>query len=842
MLRVALRSLSTNRIRLALTVTAVVTAVAFVASSFILTDGVRAAAATLSSAVATGADLEVRPTVDEFGVARPVDETLLTAVSNTVGVAESEPVLRADGQLKLYDADGQPIDADGAPQLTSAWMESPTLNPFALVVGQAPVSGEFSMDVDTANRHGFQVGSYYDLAGPTETSRVRLSGVVASDQPVDTLATVFMQLPTDDLQRLLGRNGYDAVQVILSEPADAAAVQARLTALGPDLEVVDRSTLSEEMTGQLDQDTNVLGQVLLGFAAISIFVAALVIRNTFAILLRQRTREFALLRAVGATSRQIMRSVIYEAVVLGIAASAIGLVAGLGVALSLREAFNALGASLPDTSLVLAPRTIVIGALVGTAITVVSSIGPARHAARVPVISALRRDLDARHRTSRRRLLASLTVIGGGVVAVVVGLTADPALGSPPGYLAAGAIALFVGVLVASPLIATPATRAIGWPVARLLGAAGRMGLRNLNRDPLRTSTTAAALMIGVTLVSLTLTVGESVKQQIQSSLTDTVYADYIVSEGESNSGYPVDLGIALNELPETETVVGFRYDDVKINGEIQRVSATAHQDAADLFDWDLASGVAFDVDTPDPVLVSDEEATTRNLQVGDTVPASFADGSSRNLTIIGIYRDDETLEEPYLLDLDTWDAVSNSSIDLWLAMTLADDVTAEQATSAFEPIVARYSSAGIRTTEDHIRLLQSFVDNTLVVVNLMVVLALLIALIGIANTLALAVIERTQEIGLLRSVGMTRRQVQRMVRCEAALIAMFGATLGVATGVALGSITVAALPSNFVSALAVPWLQLVTVTIIAGVASVAAAWLPARRASRLNVLEAVAA
>ena len=841
MLRLTLKNLAANRVRLALTTFAVVLAVSFVVSSFVLTDGLRSSFGDLSEDIVAGTDLELRP-VDEFGRAERIDESLLDDVAALDGVASAAPVVVAENTIRPINADGEGIPLNGPPQIAFGWVDDDRLSRFTLVEGRAPGTGEFTIDLDAAANHGFAVGQTYDVVTPDGQTELTLSGLTSFGDSNDTLGASLMQLDLEQLQSLVGEQGYDSIAVALTAGADRDDVARQLGALAPAAEVVDQATLESEQRADFNEGIDIIGNVLLGFAGVSLFVSIFIIYNTFSIVLGQRTRELALLRTVGADPAQLRRSVLLEALVIGLVASAVGILAGVGVALGLREVFGALGAELPDSPIVVSARTVVAAAVVGIGVTLVSAVGPARKASRVPPVAALRDGVTAGAVSGRSRFTIGAALTAVGAAAGAVGLFVASSVLSVVALLAVGSIAVFVGVTLLSPLVAVPLTRALGWPLRRTTGVSGRLAQQNAGRNPQRTATTAAALMIGLALVSMTLTVGESVKAQLRSTLDSSVQADYLVTdESGGASPFPAEVRDRFSTNEVVDGLTSFRYDQAMVDGEVRSVMATDLAATDRLFDLDLADGVGQDPAVADAVLVADEEAEAAGLAVGDTVTMAFASGEERALSVIGIYRDDIVTDEPYLLDLSTWEAVGAERSDTWLALSLVDGVGKEQADEAFAPIAADYPQLDVGTANEFVEGIEAEVDQLLAAVNVMVALAVIIALIGIANTLALSVFERTRELGLLRAVGMTRRQLRRMVRLEAALVALFGAALGVGVGVLFGWAAVVALPATVTSTLAVPVERILILVAVAGAAGLVAAWGPARRAGRLDVLQAIA-
>ncbi|MEM7324302.1 MAG: FtsX-like permease family protein [Actinomycetota bacterium] len=840
MLRLTIKNLAANRIRLALTTFAVVLAVSFVVSSFVLTDGLRSSFGDLSSDIVAGTDLEVRPT-GEFGAADRVTTDDLAATRAVDGVAAAAPTLSAEDLVRPRNAAGEEIPTNGPPQIAMAWIDDQRLSAFSLVEGAAPTAGQFTMDLDAAANHGFEIGETYDLIAPTGLTPLTLSGLTSFGQSNDTLGATLMHMDMETVRSLLGTtDGFDSIVVALDDGADRTAVERAVAAAVPAAEVVDQATIESEVRADFNQGINIIGNILLGFAGVSLFVSIFIIYNTFAIVLGQRTKELALLRTVGADPAQLRRSVLIEATFIGAIASAVGIVAGIGVAFGLRGIFDMLGASLPDSPVILSARTILIACAVGIGVTLISAVGPARRAARVSPIAALRDGADAGAADGRSRLSAGLLVTAFGLAAGAAGLFAASSVTSVVALLALGSIGIFIGITMLSPVVAGPLTRLLGWPLQRAFGTSGRLATQNAGRNPQRTATTAAALMIGLALVTMTLTVGESAKAQLRSTLESSVRADYLaVDRGEES--LPAAVEARLEAEDNVLTVTSFRYDAAIIDDEERFVMATDLAATDQLFDLDLASGSLDAGATADPVLISDEEAASTGLTVGDSVSMFFESGERRDLTVIGVYRDDIITEESYLLDLRTWDEVGAEPTDTWLALSVVDGLGEAEIAAAFAAVTAEFPQVDIDTANAFVDGVEAEVDQLLAALNVMVALAVIIALIGIANTLALSVFERTREIGLLRAVGMTRGQLRRMVRMEAALVALFGAALGVSIGVLFGLAAVAALPAWITSTMAVPTTRILILVAIAGVAGLLAAWGPARRAGKLDVLDAIA-
>ncbi len=839
MLRLTLKNLGANRVRFLLTAFAVVLAVAFVVSSFILTDGLRSSFNTLSSDIVGSTDYEIRP-ADEFGAPDVLEETILDDAAEVAGVAAAAPLVVTEDTVRPVKGNGEEITINGPPQIAFGWIDEPRLSTFTLIEGEAPDEpGEFTIDVDAAANHDFVVGETYDIITPGERSEATLVGITRFGAENDTLGATLMQFEVGALQELRGEGGYDAVSIALDAGADRTAVEADLAALAADIDVLDQATLESEQQAQFNSAIDIIGNILLGFAGVSLFVSVFIIYNTFSIVLGQRTRELGLLRTLGADPTQLRRSVVLEALVIGVLASIIGVAAGAGLAVGLKELFAAIGAELPESPITISARTAIVAAVVGIGVTVVAAVGPARKASRVPAIVALRDGAAAGEVSSTIRFTIGAALVAVGVVAGAAGLFAVSGVAPVVALLALGAITVFVGVTLLSPAVAGPLTSILGWPADATTGIPGRLARQNAGRNPQRTATTAAALMIGLALVSMALTVGESGKAQLRSTLESSVSADYIVD---------IDFGVIPTELIEdlsanevTDEVVAFSYDDAEIGDEVVGVMTADLTAMATMFDLGMTEGSAVPGEVTNAVLVADQVAEADGVAVGDTIEVGFSSGESRSLEVVGIYTDDIVAEQGYVIDRTVWTEAGADDSIYWLGLSLNEGVSIAEADAAFAASAEANQQVTIADSQAFVKGIEGEIDQLLTVINAMVALAVIIALIGIANTLALSVFERTRELGLLRAVGMSRRQLRRMIRFEAAVVALFGATLGVALGIFFGWAAVLALPDAVTSTMAVPVTRIALLVAVAGVAGLAAAWGPARRAGRLQVLDAIA-
>ncbi len=567
--------------------------------------------------------------------------------------------------------------------------------------------------------------------------------------------------------------------------------------------------------------------------------SAFLINNVFAISIGQRLRELALLRAVGANGRQVRRMIYVEALVTSVVATILGIVGGIFVAKAIVGIFNAAGAGFPDVGTVLKPRTIVIAFLVGVGITLASVMIPAIRAARVPPVAAMRPELGF-EALSTKRLIVGTTVAVVGVVAFVVGLFVRP--GGTVGTLGlagVGALLMFLGVASVSSTVARPATKLIGWPVAKLFRTPGVLARENAGRSPRRTSATAAALMVGVALVSAASVFAASLRHTFSSVLERAVKADYIITD-ESFQGLPPTVAQTLDQLPELSAVTPIRQAQVEIDGDRKDVGAANPTALAELVDIDMQEGSIGDL-REGGILVHKDPASDLDLQIGDTVAATFQNGTQEQLRVDGIYND-ASLVGNWLISLNTLEQATNQPPrDLFVVAKLAGGVSPQQGNDAVEQAMQPFPQAKVQSNAEFREDQEGQIDQLLVVISVLLGFSILIAVLGISITLALGVFERTREIGLLRAVGMNKRQTRRSVRWEAIIVATFGAIVGIVLGTLIGIALSLAVPDTVIDGITIQYSTIVIILVGAVVAGFLAALYPSYKASNMNVLEAIA-
>ena len=857
MFKLALRSLIDKKLRFALTTLVVVIGVMFVVGSFTLTDSLRSAFAGLAQDVAEGSDLTVRASqevgddFDRAGVPDSVAET----IAGVDGVARVQPDV-ASLNVVIVDGDGRPIRPPGPPTLGFSF------NPdaFFITEGAEPQGpGEFAADNATASDNGLAVGQVYEINGPVGVERFELVGLFNFGAPDSHsgLGQTMAAFELDEARRFLDVDQYLAVGVVVDPGADVAGVQARLTAeLGDAYEVITQEAFAAEQQAEFDEGITIFNTVLLVFAFIAVFVSAFIINNTFQIILGQRVREIGLWRAIGATGGQVSRSVVTESAIVGVLSTVIGIGMGLVLTVVLRFVLDGLGFPLPPGPLELRPRTVVLAVVVGLGVTMVSSIAPAVRARRISPVAALSHDVTLGEAGLRRRLITGGALGGVGVVALAAGMTGGLDTTSTFTLLGVGALLAFVGINILSPAFARPVASVLGRPVSALFGVPGRLARDNAARNPRRTASTAGALMVGLSLMGLTSVVGESIKKTVVDVLENAVEADYFIRPDQTRFdpgvGFPARVADDIEALPEIESVVRMRFafGGISVDGEARDVLAADMDLAESHFDSQVSSG---DVAAGDPlasVALHTDSAASLGVAVGDTLEATFPDNETDTLTVVAVY-DDAAIYGNWLIDVALWDRHFNRSELFFASARIAgfsDDlpdaeqaVLRERSRVAIDAVLDRYPTV---KAEDRVEFRQSQeaqLSAVLTVIQVLLGLSFGIALIGIINTLSLSVFERTREIGLLRSVGMTRRQLRRSIYWEALVVATFGGLLGVTVGTVFGVATTLALPDSIVRDLAVPVADLVVFVAISAVAGLLAAILPALRAARMNVLDAIA-
>lgn len=844
MFRLSLRTVLAHKGRFLMTTLAVVVGVGFVVGAFVVTDTLRRAVDDLFETINT-TDVTVRAVTDlESGAGGPasrgrIDGALVREVQAVDGVAVAGGSVV--GYAQLLTVEGDPVTTTGAPLFGFNWPDDPRLTPAILDAGRAPTAaGEVAIDRGTAQDYDFAVGDRTHLLVSAGQVPVTIVGVFGWGESNSLLGARLTGMEAGWADEVLAAGGrVDTVDVVAEDGTDPAELAARIDdVLPPGAEAVASTQVVDEGQEQVSGMLSVFQNVLLAFAGIAVFVSAFFINNTFAIVVGQRVRELSLLRALGASGRQVTASVVTEALVVGVVAGVVGIGVGLVIAGALQAILAAGGFDLPDRALVLTGRTLVAAVVVGIPITVLSSLPAARRAARVAPVAGMAGTVDPSARSKRWRVTFGGVLAVGGAALVAAGLFAVDDTRATFTCLAVGAVALFVGIGVLSPLFAGPVAGVLGWPFSRGRRSTGRLARANAMRSPERTARTAAALMIGLALVTTALVVGESMKRSFSDAISGAVTADYVVA-GSGFTGFSPQVAADLSALPEVEATTGIRFDRFDIEGEEAGIVAVDPDTADQMVDIDLIEG-SYDDLGADTIFLHEDSAQERGLEVGDEVTVTYASGGPRAVRVAGVYGD-ATFAGNFLMDLGEFSRrYPSNNLDLYVFATLADGVDAATGRDAIEQALEPYPQVELQSRAEFNEKQQARVDQMLLAVNGLLGLALLIALLGIANTLALSVIERTREIGLLRAVGQARRQTRLMVLLEALIVSVFGALLGLVIGLALGLGAASAMPDSVITTVAVPVGSLVGVLVAAAAFGILAGVLPARRAARLDVLDAI--
>ncbi|MGE0795309.1 MAG: ABC transporter permease, partial [Acidimicrobiia bacterium] len=604
------------------------------------------------------------------------------------------------------------------------------------------------------------------------------------------------------------------------------------------LEAITGEENTQNKKDELADNLAFVDTFLMAFVYVALFVGIFIIYNTFSIVVAQRSKDMAMLRAIGSRRSQVLRSVLLEAVLIGAVAAALGLVAGLGLSFGLRALLGTVGLDIPRGSLVIGSDIIVQSVVVGVLTSVLSALVPAIRASRVRPIAALRDVAVDRSSASVGRAVAGVLVTGAGMAAFASGMAEGGA--DSTGLIGLGAAVTVLGVFVLGPVLVPAAMKVLGAPIAAS-GITGAYARENARRTPKRTATTASALMIGVALVGFITIVAASSKASIAATVDRSFRADYVVDSGSWDRGFATSVEEDLAAVDAIETMSPLRTGKAAVNGSTTDVNAVDTAVFDLLYDLDVTSGSLADV-AGDAVAVTSDEAQALGLVVGDRVPFRFADGSSAQLTVKAIYATDvPNSSGSWLVDLDTFAAHVPDQFDRMVYLSVRDDVTAADARTAIVDALESWPNASIEDRAEFKETVTAEIDMMLNLIYGLLGLAVVISLLGIANTLALSVNERTRELGLLRAVGMHRTQLKRAVRSEALMISGLGAVLGamLALGGAWG--IVRAMDAEGVTEMVVPEVRMAFIVGIAAVAGVLAATGPARRASRLDVLEALA-
>jgi putative ABC transport system permease protein len=841
MFRLSLKSVLARKGRLVSTSVSILIGIAFLAGTFVFTDTIKHTFDGLFATVYEKTDAVARSSASiDLGINGGAQRGRIPAavvddIKAVPGVNQASGYVQ--GYARILDKSGKPLGRQLGPPTFGSSIDDSATSAWTIAPGRLPKGpSEVVLDRGSAKDGGFALGQPVTIVSQGGTETFTLVGVArfgGVDSPGGSTFAMF-DLPT--AESFVGQNGQlDQVLVKADPGISQAAIARRLrTAVPSGVEVLTGRAAAKSLSNQVEEGLNFFNTLLLVFAGVGLFVGAFIIYNTFSIVVAQRARETALLRAIGASRRQVIGSVMLESVVVGLLASIAGFVAGVGMALVLKVVLEALGIDLPAGGLVVLPRTAVVALAVGVVVTVVSAVMPAVHASRVPPVAAMRDVAVDRSGFSTRRLVSGVIVSALGAGALAVGLSGQPAL------LGLGIALLFVGVFVLGPLIARPVARWLGSPLPSIEGMTGTLARENAARNPTRTARTAAALMVGVALVASISVLSASIRSSVRSIISQQFTGDFVVTSNQIGpGGLPLAMEQQLGQLPEVGAATGVQTGAGKVDGKAEALTVVDPDGASQLFDLDFAKG-ELDGFTTNGLLVSKSRADSMNLSLGSTVTLSFLNGSSQTVTVEGIYQRDQ-LAGPFTISRALWATSGVDQYDTSIYVKKAASASDGATEHAIQQVVDQFKVGDVASRTQYSDSQSASIDPFVNLVYGLLGLAVVIAVIGIANTLSLSVYERTRELGLLRAVGATRRQVRAMVRWESVITALLGTVQGISIGIVLGYAVTRALRSDGLDQFSLPVASLVVVVALAMICGIVAAIRPARRAAKLDVLDAIA-
>jgi putative ABC transport system permease protein len=850
MLALTLRGIATRKLRTGLTAFAIVLGIALVSGTYLLTDTINHTFDTVFQTANQGIDVVVTPKrffgTDEGATPAPLRQPVVDRIERAPSVALAAGSVFDQGLI--YDKQDDPLITTGAPMFISG-VGAARFDPFSYVQGRKPAApDEVALDKTHASKAGFKLGDTVRLSGKGPQERFRLVGITQFGDQNSLAGAAVAIVATPVAQRLLDLpDRFNTIQVAARKGVTPRQLAADVRQALPRGAFTVRTGSAQARSDARDVQSQLgfLRTFLFVFAGISLFVGAFLIVNTFSITVAQRVREFALLRLIGANRRQVLRAVIGEALLLGLVASAVGFLLGFGLAPGLKALFKAFGADLPAEGIVFEPRTLIVSILVGTLITLAAAVGPAVRATRVPPIAALQDAASLpRGRAARWRTPLAGAVALIGVALLLLGLFGSASGGSAAALVGAGAGVVFIGVGLLAFHIVGPLAMAVGLPLERLRGVSGRLARENATRNPRRTASTSAALMIGVALVAFVTIFAAGLKASIDDHVNVGLKGQMIVESKIFSLALSASATRAVQDQPKVRTVSGIRFSEARVQG-VGKTAVTgidpATLDAVYNLGWSHGSPATIRSLRPGDALLAKAWAKQHHLHVGDPVTLSTPTGARLRLVASGIYDDKARLFANVTISNALMGPAFNVTGNAFLMVGLAPGADADAVKDATgRAIKAQFPSLKVLTKQGFIDEQNGQITQLLVFFYVLLALTVIISLFGIVNTMMLAIHERTRELGMLRAIGTSRRQVKQIVRYEAVITAMIGAVLGVVLGTIFAVlVTIPLKDEGFV--ISVPPLSLVVLLILGAVLGVLAAVWPARRGARLDVLTALA-
>jgi putative ABC transport system permease protein len=838
MLRITLKGVRGHLLRFLLTVFSVTLGTALIAGTYVLTDSINATFDKIFDTSAAGTDVSVRGAqAGDLGqgqgrtrVPLPID--LVQKLRTVDGVARAQPDIQ--GSIVVVGSNGTAVRTPGAPSLGFAYF--PGDRTLHLMQGRGPQSdSEVALESSTLKRSGLKIGDTTRALVGGQVRQVSVVGEVGFDAKIAG-ATIVLVDETTARAAFAPTGEVASFTLVAQKGVSQATLRDRVSrVLPPNAEAITAKDLAAEQKKVLRDGIGFVSMILLVFAGISIFVGGFIIANTFSMLVAQRTRELALLRAVGAAKAQVIRVVLGEAAVVGVAGGLVGLGCGIGLAKGLQAFFGALGTDISGGLPVL-PRTVIATVAVGVLVTVLSAVLPAVRAARIEPVAAMRDDLVMAPAGLRRR-----AVIGSALLAVGVSLVAFGVTRSDVSWwtFLAGAVLAVLGTLVFAPVATRPVVRVVVAPFVWLSGPVGRLARENALRVPRRTATTASALMIGLALISGVSVMAESMKASVSDLIDQQLTADFVLDGGQSL--FPPTVAQAVAKVPGVQSVAPIGWVQLEVGKEQFGGSAGTTAGIRDNVRIQVLSG-SLDALDSGQLMVNESTAKRLGWKVGSSVDATVGILHGQSLTVGGVYKDSQVLSGEIIAPMSLYQravpAAQQGDFGAYVKAAPGADLVGVKARIA--DLVKQYLVVSVQDGKEFKNAQSSQINTMLLVFYALLALSVIIAVLGIINTLALSVFERTREIGLLRAVGLTRGQLSRVVTVESVATAVFGAVLGAVVGLGLGVAVQHGLASSGLDVLSIPWLRMVLIIVGAGVAGVVAAVLPAIRAVRLDVLRAI--
>jgi putative ABC transport system permease protein len=855
MIRLALRSLFSRPLRTVLTTLAIVLGVAMISGTYVLTDQITNGFDDIFTTAYKGTAVVVVPKsqiggFDDLSANLTMPESLLAKAQAVDGVGSAAGNAETAGAVLV---DGKVVTTGGAPTLIMSADDIGASNVSWTAGGPPTATSEVVVDSGFAEKHHVAVGDQIAVATQRGTVPVTVSGVFTYGDNTSLGGTIMVGARLADVQQWFAMEGrLTSISMTAQPSVTPARLAARVRAALPDtVDVKTGTQAAAESSSQIGSAVDsFLRPALLAFGGVAVFVGAFIIFNAFSITVAQRRREFAMLRAFGACRRQVLGSVVGEALLVGFLASVTGLFAGLGVAKLVSALLKAFGADFPAAGLALEPRTVVVAVAVGVGTVLAAAVVPALRATRVPPVAALQEGAELpASRLSRLSARGAAVVALAGAGLVTLGFFAGGSTGSRLLEMGLGAMLLFIAIAMVSRYMVRPLARVIGWPLERLGGTAGRLARDNASRNPARTANTAAALMIGLGLVVFVAVFAQGMKASFTGVLDKAIAADVVVMDTSGTQALPADGIAAMRDVPGVQTVAGAAFAQAKLGHR-----APTWLTGIDAEDWSTVWHFDWRGDADDALLkrlgdrgavVEERYAKGHGISVGDIVTVTAPNGRSADVSILGLYHD--PFSPAFSRTRTSGVTVSSSLFDrlglpMDMEVTMARGVPGtdpDKLKVAVEKALVDYPTQTADTQGGYKDGITGQIDMLLSMLYALLAMSVIISVFGIVNTLVLSVYERTREIGMLRAIGASRRQLRRMVRYESVITSAIGGVLGVAVGTAFAYVvTTRYAQDGFV--FDVPYLQLVVFLVVSVMVGVAAAVLPARRAARTDILEAI--